>query len=133
MRTEYSSYKVLVLAPPHTHRRVLTRKLYSDNHAFPVLDNKSAYIEASSFNIIHFFSPYKNWYVSMPFIPSASYFQGFSFYQQFFNRASRADFSIVQPSHTGSRAESCLMFDLMLYCSYLEILDHFVSEFALCK
>ena len=69
----------------------------------------------------------------MPFIPSASYFQGFSFYQQFFNRASRADFSIVQASHTGSCAEFCLMFDLMLHCSYLEILDHFVSEFALCK
>lgn len=125
---------VLVHAPPHPHRRVLTGKLCSDNHAFPVLDNKSAYIEASSFKYNPlFFSPYRNWYVSMPFIPSALYFQGFSFYQQFFNRASRAGFSLVQPSHTGSHAEFCLMFGLMLCCHYLEILDHFVSELTLCK
>lgn len=69
----------------------------------------------------------------MPFIPSALYFQGFSFYQQFFNRTSGAGFSLVQPSHTGSHAEFCLMFGLMLYSCCLEILDHFVSELALCK
>lgn len=69
----------------------------------------------------------------MPFIPSALYFQGFSFYQQFFNRTSGAGFSLVQPSHTGSHAEFCLMFGLMLYSRCLEILDHFVSELALRK
>lgn len=44
-----------------------------------------------------------------------------------------AGFSLVQPSHTEDpHAEFCLMFGLM-YSRCLEILDHFVSELALCE